>query len=380
MGLIEEAILRAKETMRFCSTPHGLFASGGEVGYNMIFARDSMIGLLGTSCCDPEGEFKTQFALTLNALAKHQSRHGQIPNAIDLFSDRPKQVTFATIDSTLWYLIGLQFYKKMYLDRTLFARHRKPIRAAFHWLGCQDAGEDFLPEQLPTSDWQDAFPHKYGHTINTIALYFAVLKLFEKKSEQEKVLAAIAGQTQSNIRLFDEERGYFFPWVWKNHDGDIEHETWFDSLGNLLAICGGLATSGQANSILDFIEKNKLDKPFPVRCIYPPIERKSREWHSYFSKCLAKDPDSYLNGGIWPFIGGFYVAALVKAGRVEKAERELKQLAAANRLGAELEWEFNEWIHPVSQKASGSPYHAWSAGAFLLAFASLEQKKIPILE
>jgi len=379
MDLIGEAVLRAKETMMFCSTPNGIYASGGKDGYDMVFARDSMIGLLGTSCYDKEEEFKIQFSTTLNILAKNQGKSGQIPNAVDTFSERPKQVTFATIDSTLWYLIGLQFYKKNYKGRALFARHRKSVKRAFAWLDCQDAGEDFLPEQLPTSDWQDCFPHKYGHTINTISLYYAALRLYGKESEAKNVLKAASAQTPPKIQMFDKKKGYFFPWVWKNHDGSIEQETWFDSLGNILAICSGLATKRQAETILNFIEKKQINKPFPVRALYPPIEKGSKEWQPYFSKCLAKHPNWYINGGIWPYIGGFYVSALVKAGQFEKAEQQLLKLAEVNKLGARYKWEFNEWVHPIKKKALGSSYHAWSAGTFLYALSSLEQKQLPVL-
>ncbi len=379
MDLIGEGVLRAKETMMFCSTPNGTYASGGKDGYNSVFARDSMIGLLGTSCYDKEEEFKQQFAITLNTLAKHQSKHGQIPNCVDLFSKRPTQVTFATMDSTLWYLWGLQFYKKNYKDSKLFSKHKMHIKQAFEWLGCQDAGEDFLPEQLPTSDWQDAFPHKYGHTINSIALYFAALKMYGKKSELKNVLKASSGQTPPKIQMFNHHLGYFYPWVWKNHDGDIEQETWFDALGNSLAICGGFATKKQAKRIVDFVEKKQVDKPYPIRAIYPPIKRGDKEWHSYFSKCLAETPHHYLNGGIWPFIGGFYVGALVKLRKFEKAKENLILLAEANKLGSKHKWEFNEWINPLTKKASGSDYHAWSAGAFLFAVKALEQKQLPVL-
>lgn len=379
MTLVEEAIVRANETMRFCSTPDGTFASGGRDGYDSIFARDSMIGLIGTSCYDPKNEFRIQFAATLNTLAKYQSSHGQIPNCVDLFSDRPDQVTFATIDSTLWYLLGLQFYAYNYKDRRLFSRHRKRVKNAFSWLGCQDAGEDFLPEQLPTTDWQDAFPHKYGHTINTVSLYFAALRLYGKTAEMQNVLDAVSGKTQSKIRMFSREKGYFFPWVWKNHDGDIEQEQWFDSLGNLLAICSGLASQSQAESILSFIKSRHIARPWPIRAIYPPIKRGDKEWHSYFGKCLAKNPHWYLNGGIWPYIGGFYVAALVKAGHLDEARQELELLAEANRLGRDKEWEFNEWVHPLKKKAMGSSYHAWSAGAFLFALSSIELGQLPLL-
>jgi len=379
MDLIGEAVLRAKETMMFCSTPNGIYASGGKDGYDMVFARDSMIGLIGTSCYDEEQEFKIQFETTLNILAKHQSKCGQIPNAVDLFSERDDQVTFATLDSTLWYLWGLQFYKKNYSGRRLFLKHRTTVKKAFHWLDCQDAGEDLLPEQLPTSDWQDAFPHKYGHTINTIALYYAALKLYEKKKDMTNVLNATNALTRSKIQMFNSKKGYFLPWQWKNHDGDIEQETWFDTLGNLLAICGGLANPQQTQSILKFIEDKSINEPYPIRCMYPPIEKKDKEWHSYFSKCLAKRPHWYLNGGIWPYIGGFYVAALVKAGMYEKAEEQLYQLAKANMLGKDYKWEFNEWINPLTKKAMGSGYHAWSAGSFLYAVTSLEQKQLPVL-
>ena len=54
MNLAEEAVLRAKETMMFCSTPNGIYASGGKDGYDIVFARDAMIGLIGTSCYDKE--------------------------------------------------------------------------------------------------------------------------------------------------------------------------------------------------------------------------------------------------------------------------------------------------------------------------------------
>jgi glycogen debranching enzyme len=48
-------------------------------------------------------------------------------------------------------------------------------------------------------------------------------------------------------------------------------------------------------------------------------------------------PDHYRNGGVWPFIGGFYVAALVHAGRPNEATEALNSLAELN-----LRRKFNE--------------------------------------
>ncbi len=376
MGITEEAFKQAKRVLQKCSTSHGMHASAGVHSYNMVFARDSMIGLIGASAADEQKEFKQQFALTLGTLAKNQSSSGQIPNAVDFWDNkRPKQATFATIDSTLWYLLGVRAFARNYKEKSIIKKHKPAIESAFCWLRCQDAGEDSLPEQLPTSDWQDCFPHKYGHTINSIALYYASLRAFGKNREAERVRKVATGRSKMDINLFSEEHGFFLPWQWKNHNGDREQEQWFDSLGNLLAVCGGFANKKQSETILSFIQENKINRPFPVRAIFPPIREHRPEWHSYFSKCLAAKPHYYLNGAIWPFIGGFHVAALVAAKQFDAAEHELVQLAKANRLGKKHRWEFNEWINPLSGRATGGTFHAWSAGAFLLAFKSLEKKK-----
>ena len=373
----EKALEMARVALQKCSTPHGMHASGGKGGYNMVFSRDSMIGLIGASVADSKNQFKSQFRITLDTLGKNQSMAGQIPNAVDNWdSKRKKQSTFATIDSTLWWLLGMKAYASAYKDSSILRKKKKEVDKAFFWLLCQDTGEDGLPEQHPTSDWQDCFPHKYGHTINSVALYYSALKLFDKTSLAKKVKAAAMGES-GHLSMFNEKLGYFFPWRWKGHDGITEQETWFDSLGNVLAVCGGLAGKAEAESILDFVEAKGLDKPYPIRAIYPPIRRGTKEWQDYFSKCLAAKPNYYINGGIWPYIGGFYVTALVKAKRFEKAEHELEKLLHCNELGVKYKWEFNEWVHPITKKAGGSSYHAWSAGTFILASKSVAEKKVP---
>ncbi len=380
MGLADKAVAKAKAVMRKCSTKHGVFASGGPHGYNSVWARDSMIGLIGTSCMDERKEFKKAFAATLRTLSRHQSKLGQIANCVDLYDkSRPKQVTFATLDSTLWYLIGHQFYARNYGDKALVEKYGKEIEKAFLWLRYQDLGEDGLPDQLPTTDWQDCFPHKYGHVLNTQALYYSALRLWHRRKSAAHVRRIVTGTTRAKIAMFNNREGFYYPWVWKNHNGIVEREQWFDSLGNVLAICFGLANKRNARKILNYVEANKVNEPFPLKAIHPPIRKGSGEWHDYFSKSLAARPHWYLNGGIWPYIGGFYVASLVADKQFSKADEELLKLAKANSLGRRFQWEFNEWIHPIKGKAMGSAYHAWSAGAYLFAYKSVQDKSVPLL-
>ena len=115
-----------------------------------------------------------------------------------------------------------------------------------------------------------------------------------------------------------------------------------------------------------------------MKAIYPTIKRGSPEWNEYFQASIAGIPNNYLNGGIWPFIGGFYVCALVEAGRKKEAETELENLARVNRLGKVYEWDFNEWVHPLTKIPEGGRHQAWSAGCYLLAYQAVIKNKNPL--
>ncbi len=350
----------------------GIFASPG---YHAIWSRDSMISFLGGSLVN-SGEFKEHFKKSLINLAENQSISGQIPNAVDKYSKRKPHVDFKTIDSSLWFIIGEQLYKERYKSSKLYNKHKKNIKNAFVWLSYQDMGNDLMLEQLPTTDWQDAFPHRYGHTINTQALYYYVLKLLNKQTLKNSFKNQV--NKNKDVCLWDLKKGYYLAWRWKNHNKYQEKGEWFDSLGNLMAIIFGLAEEKQSIKILDYINKKKINFPYPVKTIYPPIQKNTKDWQDYYLDSEAT-PDNYLNGGIWPYIGGFYVLALIKCKKFKQAEKELEKLAESNLIG-----NFPEWIHPKTKKPSGfevsnknsGDFQAWNAGMYILAYESLKQKKV----
>jgi len=375
LNIAEQAKIQAIKVLKHCEKPIGFYASGLPGGYEALWARDSMITTLGASLSG--GQFKKTIAESINLLSKNQSEHGQIPNAVGTYNtDRRSDVTFNSIDSSLWYLIGHHAYAKAYKDRSLLTKYKKSIEEALTWVQYQDPNEDTLPAQQPTTDWQDAFPHKYGHTINTQALYYGALMMLGEKKLAKHIKRVVDGEIEKYLSLYDEKLGYYLPWVWKNHDGDREQEEWFDTLGNLLAIVSGLATRPIANSILRHIERKKINRPYPCNVIYPPIKPGDKEWHSYFSKSDARTPYEYSNAGIWPFAGAFYVTALVKVKKFKKAQAELELLAASCKQGVRMEWEFNEWLHGKTGKPLGEPYQAWSAGAYIFAYECVRQKKV----
>jgi len=365
-NILEDAYEKALETLKECSTEHGLYASGGKKGYKGVWARDSMISLIGASSSKNK-LFREQFEKSLTILAKHQSKHGQIPNAVLKFNKKNPQVNYLSIDSSLWFIIGYYAYKKKYGDR-LFKKSKKAIEKAITWLSYQDMGEDTMLEQLPTTDWQDAFPHRYGRTINTQALYYKVLNLIGEKKKAGKLKTAVNEKNENE--LWNEE--YYYSYRWKNHGKYKEIGDWFDSLGNLLAILFDLADENKAAKILRYIKDKKINLPYPVKSIYPVIKKGSKYWEDYYLDCEAEKPNHYLNGGIWPYIGGFYVLALIKLKKFKEAEQELKKLAEIN-----LKGNFPEWIDPTNKKMHGK-LQAWDAGMYILAYESLKKKKVLI--
>jgi len=358
----------AKNVIRECSTPHGLFASAGKKGYNAVWSRDSMISMIGASIINDD-KFKEVFKQSIITLAENQSRNGQIPNCVDKWSERKAHVDFKTIDSSLWFIIGNYIYKERYYDDSLLKKYKDNIQKALYWL--QSQGGDFVGGmlyQLPTSDWQDAFPHRYGFTINTQALYFKLLNMIWDIDEAVKLKINVNNDLDDSLW----NGKYYYSYRWKNHNKYKEIGDFFDSLGNILAIVFDLADKDKSEKILDYIKKNKINQPYPLRAIYPPIKRGSKYWQDYYLDCLAGKPNHYLNGGIWGYIGGFYILALVKMKKLKEAEEELEKLATRN-----LNGNFPEWSHPVTKKHYGG-LQAWEAGMYILAYECVKEGKVLI--
>ncbi|MEM0465376.1 MAG: amylo-alpha-1,6-glucosidase [Candidatus Pacearchaeota archaeon] len=363
--ILKKCYEKAIKVIELCSTPNGLYASAGPKGYNAVWARDSMISMIGASVCN-NSFFKEVFKNSIITLAENQGKTGQIANCVDKWEDRKPHVDFQTIDSTLWFIIGNYVYRDRYNDDSLMKKYKSNIEKAIYWLRCQDIGENNMLAQLPTTDWQDAFPHKYGYTINTQALFYKVLNLIWDEDSAIKLKKTVNEDEDKSLW----NGNYYVPYRWKNHNKYQEIGDWFDSLGNFLAIVYDLADKEHANKILSYVKSKKIDTPYPVRAIFPPITRKHRDWKDYYMDCEAGKPNSYLNGGIWGYIGGFYILSLIKCNRLRDAESSLYKLAERNLSG-----NFPEWTHPKTRKHYGL-LQAWEAGMYILAYESLDEEKV----
>ena len=132
-------------------------------------------------------------------------------------------------------------------------------------------------------------------------------------------------------------------------EASAEYEQWAGHVKdkiNLLLWVSHDASRDRANRIPDHIKQAGIDTPFPVRAVDPPIRGGDKDWRSSMLLGRQTLPSQYHHGGIWPFIGGFYVAALVRVGRTGDATRALIELARLNMRGeGATKWQFREWFN-----------------------------------
>ena len=105
----------------------------------------------------------------------------------------------------------------------------------------------------------------------------------------------------------------------------------FDLLGNSLAVLAGIAAPSRAKALVRWVEAEcgalraceDLAPDLPP-CLFPYYRPGDPDWRPRYAD--YNRPGEYHNGGIWPFVCGFYVAALVAAGRPTLAARRLISL------------------------------------------------------
>jgi len=179
-----------------------------------------------------------------------------------------------------------------------------------------------------------------------------------------------------------EDAPYFALWAYKLHNSER-----FDLLGNSLAILSGMADKTRARKIVAWVEREcdaltergELMLSLPP-CLLPYIQEGDPDWRPRYA--IYNEPGNYHNGGVWPFVCGFYVAALVAAGRLPLARQKLVALAELVRpaRNPEQPWGFNEWFKAQDGKPHGQDWQSWSASMFLYAAECVATESTPFLD
>jgi glycogen debranching enzyme len=113
---------------------------------------------------------------------------------------------------------------------------------------------------------------------------------------------------------------------------------------------------------------------------FPFIKPKDPDWHVRYS--IYNKPGEYHNGGIWPFICGFYIAALVASKRYKLARKKLVTLTHSIKMSntGRVDFGFNEWLKAQNGKPMGQDWQTWSAALYLYAVKCVEEKRTPFFD
>ena len=400
-GILATAHSKAIEILRGNLTARGLLASRD--WYQEVFARDSAVSFIG-ACLLKDKKIFRALKTTLTTLTANQSVFGMIPTCVH---DDTGRADFGTIDSTAWVIVMHYLYHHYTGDTKFIARQYPALVNAVRCLQANGRMPDDCVWSQESDDWNDLWS-THGQPLFVNVVYQAALKYMARLAAalNKRADSAAFRQHHRNVkqrinyvlwvpeslaqvdttfkqshqpvleplRLFAKSRGpmrHYLAFVSRGFIGSF-----CDVISNAMAITFGLSDTYRTGRILDYFHESGVDKPYPARVIYPPVQEGSEHWRDYYYSYNLNLPHHYHNGGCWPHAGGFYVAAHVKAGRTAEAERQLVNLAEFNKLGKTGEWEFVEWVHADNGRPWGSRFMSWSAGMYLYAHAVLHDPKI----
>ena len=381
-GLVAECYERSLKLLEKNSHAGGVIAcakSGKAVdrGYAAVFGRDAAICSLGM-VASGDRELIRHAKKGLLTLARHQAQNGQIPKYV---KPESREVDFwysGCIDATLWWLVAVDFYDRSLPCEGLKEKLGQKIGRALAWLFCQEHQGLYLLQQNEASDWADIMPRS-GFVLYSNALWYHVKKRygvrtasktraffktifypFDKPAPGHRRARILTDYITSRAK----RRDFYLSFVNFSFWGEE-----LDVFGNVLACLLGLSYPEKANAIVDGLLKLRVNRPFPVRSVHAPIREISRLWRPYMARHGQNYPYQYHNGGVWPFVGGFWVMLLSRLGRTELARSELERLAQSLFVN---DWGFHEWFHGKTGKPHGMAGQSWNAAMFVLAHRGLE--------
>lgn len=373
---VEEAKQAALEALRHnASGPfHGLPRTAGW-GYPEPYTRDQMIASLGVLVSGDDGLIDA-LRRTLETLAETQTSLGHVSS---LAHD---PIDVGASDTTPLFLMGLALFRKVTgEDGFLSAASEK----ALNWMAYQSPGDQVIVAQLPTSDWRDEqWVLGFGLFVNTVV--YTYLRLYGCGEQATRLLSMMrrflppvdSADHQSHNGKIARNRPYYPLWAYKIYSSDR-----FDLLGNSLAILSGIASPDRAKAIVSWVEdecdamrkRGELAVDLPPN-LFPFIQPTDHDWRPRYAD--FNRPGDYHNGGIWPFVCGFYVVAVLAAGLEELAERKLAALTELVRPSQDrgLAFGFNEWIRAQDGTPQGNDWQTWSASMYLYAATCVERKQV----
>lgn len=349
-------------------------------GYPEPYTRDMMLSSLA-ALVSGRHDLMESLKRVLETLARNQSRLGLIPSLAHAPDD------LGASDTTPLFLMVVAMYRRVTHDDRFL---EEAVQRASLWMEYRSTENRVIVDQQPTTDWRDEiWVPGYGLYVNTLVyIYLKLLgqhdravRLYDRMHRYAAVTDCDA--PMDGLRgLLLADRPYFAFWAFKEFGSDR-----FDLMGNSLAILSGLAPGKLAQDMIAWVEaecdrlrqRGDLVGELPP-CLFPYLHKGDRD----FSRRIERlnPPGCYGNGGVWPFVCGFYIAALVAAGRRDLADRKLTALTDLVRLARtpDLKFGFNEWHQAQDGLPKGNEWQTWSAALYIYAAECVRRGRTPLFD
>ena len=377
---IEEAKKAAIEVLQHNAHGpfHGLPRTAGW-GYPEPYTRDLMLSVFGIAVSENK-KLLESIRKVLETLAKNQTEHGLIPS---LVNDRENR---GSSDTTPLFLLGVGIFRKVSGKKYFL---NTAVKKALNWMEYQSPSDRNMVAQQPTSDWRDEqWVTGYGLFVN--ALVYSYLRILGKNDKADKMHSEMSrftitgGTIHRHVHegLVVKHKPYYALWSYKIHSSER-----FDLLGNSLAILSGIASPSRAEDMISWIEEecDSMKKNGDLAVSLPPnffpyIKPEDPDWHPRYA--IFNRPGEYHNGGVWPFVCGLYVAALVASKKYALASEKLVVLTNIIKPSntEKVNFGFNEWIKAQDGKPMGQDWQTWSAALYLYAVKCVEVKGTPFFD
>ncbi len=375
----------AIEVRRFGNRKTREILHAGYRNFRESWARDFSFASFGLLALK---EFKV-VKDTLEAFLDHQTPEGQFPvklHSMDMVTRfmhsllgreqpteipmRPKYISghgTISLDGQCLMVIAAIHYSFQAEDHEFLKTHWESLVNAISWAekSVLDSTDSLLT-QAPFADWADSIARN-GRVLYTNVTYWKALQEMAEAAKHFELNDQISFYSQKADKVAQAIQTH----LWRPTLGYYAASDSLDQLtssGNLLAVAWGLASTEQANSILDTIIVNGMASPVPTKVAYP----------SYPLNLIALENRlggvaNYHTDAAWLWIGAWHVVALARSGRAEEAHGILSRIAEVIVDDQQVHEVYGPNGRPLSSfwYKSEAPL-SWNAGMVVYAYYVLE--------
>jgi len=397
-----ECLQQSLDLLYRLATPYGFLASLSEQNnYKRIWGRDHIIiGLAALQTA--QKALIESFRYGLTTLSHYQGPHGEIPSNVNPETGHTSYGnTVGRVDSNLWFIIGCGQYLRRTGDIGFLTYLWPSIERVKYLLGAWEFNNRrflYIPQ---SGDWADEYI-QYGYILYDQLLYL------QSQREYNYIRSTIfktenPEQIQDINKLINDIRNNY----WIGNYGNEYHSTlyrskieaalccankyWvpyffirygfrFDAFANTLVSLFDVSDEEQNLLVDNYIDSiiNKNLSLLPA--YYPVITTLDPDWENLkncYTFKFRNRPNEYHNGGLWPMITGFYVAACAKRNRMDRAKQFYEAICYANKLPLNGNtWSFPEYLNGETLAPSTIRYQGWSAAATIISASAIEGNNV----